>query len=306
MDLFDQLLDNQAEKAGSYTAQVSQPGTPSKPVARAAVDPARLLAGLNPEQARAVQHVNGPLLILAGAGSGKTRVITHRIAWLVEVQKVSPSAILAITFTNKAAAEMKTRVEELVGSVSSAMWIGTFHSMLARILRRYRRSPGLRTQFCHHRFGRPAEGCQAMPGGASSWMRKPLPCALSMARSVRRKTPCRHRQISPREAGSVITAPARLPRSTAVPGQAEAVQQHGLWMSILLEAVHLMESQPDVLAEYQKRFRYILVDEYQDTTMPSTKLVQMLRPDTATSVWSADDDQSIYAFAVPTSEHPRF
>ena len=97
----------------------------------------RLLEGLNPPQREAVLHDEGPLLILAGAGSGKTRVITKRIGYLIEVRGVSPFAVLAITFTNKAAAEMKQRINELVGSVSERMWVGTFHSMFARILRRH-------------------------------------------------------------------------------------------------------------------------------------------------------------------------
>ena len=294
MDLFDQLLDNQADKAGSYTAEVSQPGTPSKPVARAAVDPARLLAGLNPEQARAVQHVNGPLLILAGAGSGKTRVITHRIAWLVEVQKVSPSAILAITFTNKAAAEMKTRVEELVGSVSSAMWIGTFHSMLARILRRYADRLGYERNFAII---------------DSDDQQKVVKQCLAELRLDEKTFAVRavHGQIS--SAKNALQTPADFAREAGSDYRASKIAEvYRLYQDklkransmdfddILLEAVHLMESQPDVLAEYQSRFRYILVDEYQDTNHAQYKLVQMLSAGHRNLCVVGDDDQSIYSF----------
>src|ERR1700735_5022990 len=105
-------------------------------VLRTTADPGHLLEGLNPVQAEAVTHPGGPLLIVAGAGSGKTRVLTHRIAWLLQTQGVSPFEILAITFTNKAADEMRHRVAELVGPVAQRMWISTFHSACVRILRR--------------------------------------------------------------------------------------------------------------------------------------------------------------------------
>ena len=140
MDLFDQLvlpLDNNSKNASPRAPQQNSTSQSRDVRPATGIDPQQLLVGLNPQQAQAVQHDEGPLLILAGAGSGKTRVITHRIAYLVKVRGVRPSAILAITFTNKAAAEMKSRVEELVGTASASMWIGTFHSMLLRILRRF-------------------------------------------------------------------------------------------------------------------------------------------------------------------------
>ncbi|HTX67952.1 MAG TPA: UvrD-helicase domain-containing protein, partial [Thermoleophilia bacterium] len=109
-----------------------------------------LLAGLNPEQRKAVSHVEGPLLILAGAGSGKTRVLTHRVAWLLQVEHVRPDEVMAITFTNKAAGEMKERIEALVGPVARTMWISTFHSMCARLLRREAQRIGYKSTFTIH------------------------------------------------------------------------------------------------------------------------------------------------------------
>ena len=107
-----------------------------------------LLSDLNPQQQEAVSHVNGPLLVLAGAGSGKTKVITHRFAYLTAIQKIASTSILAMTFTNKAAKEMKERIEGLTGKNTNGLWIGTFHSLSARILRRDINNLGFRNDFC--------------------------------------------------------------------------------------------------------------------------------------------------------------
>ncbi len=302
MDLFDQLLDSQASKAGpsatpSTTPTSSRgPGQPagSQAAAGGAGDFSRLLAGLNPEQARAVQHVDGPLLILAGAGSGKTRVITHRIAWLVEVHKVAPSAILAITFTNKAAAEMKTRVLELVGSASAAMWIGTFHSMLARILRRYADRLGYERNFTIL---------------DSDDQQKVVKQCLAELRLDEKTFAIRavHAQIS--AAKNDLQTPADFARLAGSEYRASKVAEvYRLYQDkllransmdfddILLESVRLLENNPDILAEYQARFRYILVDEYQDTNHAQYKLVQMLSAGHRNLCVVGDDDQSIYSF----------
>ncbi|NCA98993.1 MAG: ATP-dependent DNA helicase PcrA, partial [Clostridia bacterium] len=294
MDLFDQLLDNQEAKAGSPAPRFSKPAPRSRPAAGDPVDSARLLAGLNPEQARAVQHVNGPLLILAGAGSGKTRVITHRIAWLVEVQKINPAAVLAITFTNKAAAEMKTRVEELVGSLSTAMWIGTFHSMLARILRRYADRLGYDRNFTI------LDSDDQQKVVKQSLAELKLDEKTFAVRSV-------HAQIS--SAKNALQTPADFAREAGSDYRASKVAEvYRLYQDklkransmdfddILLEAVRLMENHPDILAEYQNRFRYILVDEYQDTNHAQYKLVQMLSAGHRNLCVVGDDDQSIYSF----------
>src|SRR3954464_9663170 len=120
---------------------------PPRPKGRLAVDPATLLDGLNPQQRAAVVHHGGPLLIVAGAGSGKTRVLTHRVAYLLAERGATPGQILAITFTNKAAGEMKERVSALVGPRARAMWVSTFHSMCVRILRAEAKALGLKSSF---------------------------------------------------------------------------------------------------------------------------------------------------------------
>src|SRR5215217_1095737 len=125
----------------------SRPGSPASPLTAAVQEPSPLLAGLNPAQREAVVHGDGPLLIVAGAGSGKTRVLTHRIAHLIRERGVSPFSVLAITFTNKAADEMKARVAALVGPVAQRMWVSTFHAACVRILRRDGPRLGYRSSF---------------------------------------------------------------------------------------------------------------------------------------------------------------
>src|SRR5437764_13865915 len=132
--LFDDLPDAAAQ-------------APDRPRGRLAVDPDTLLEGLNPQQRVAVLHNGGPLLIVAGAGSGKTRVLTHRIAWLIAEQGASPGEILAITFTNKAAGEMKERVEALVGPVARRMWVSTFHAACVRVRRAEAKRLGFSSSF---------------------------------------------------------------------------------------------------------------------------------------------------------------
>ena len=166
-----------------------------------------LLAGLNPEQRKAVMHVDGPLLILAGAGSGKTRVLTHRVAWLIQVRHVRPDEVVAITFTNKAAGEMKERIEDLVGPVARTMWISTFHSMCARLLRREAQRMGYKSSVHHPRRGRPPAAHQALHGGAQ---RRPqaLPAGVDQPPDQRRQEPAAGPRPVPR-AGRALRADRR-------------------------------------------------------------------------------------------------
>ena len=299
MDLFDQLLDDQNDKSktSSRPAQAGHPAHPAHPSPKAepgASDPARLLHGLNPEQARAVQHVEGPLLILAGAGSGKTRVITHRIAYLVKVHHVNPASILAITFTNKAAAEMKSRIEDLVGSVSSAMWVGTFHAMLARILRRFADRLGYDRNFTII---------------DSDDQQKVVKQCLAELRLDEKTYAIRavHGQIS--SAKNALQTPDDFAAQAGGDfRKAKIAEVYRLYQDklkrsnsmdfddILLESVRLLQDNPDILADYQERFHYILVDEYQDTNHAQYKLVQMLSARHRNLCVVGDDDQSIYSF----------
>jgi len=257
-------------------------------------DAENLLQGLNPQQAEAVMHADGPLLILAGAGSGKTRVITHRIAWLISRGGVRPSAILAITFTNKAAAEMKSRVEELVGPESQYMWIGTFHSMMIRILRRFADRAGYERSFSiidTDDQQKVVKNCLAelnLP--EKTFAPKAVHSAISSAKND---------LVGVEEYTRLAGNDYRLGKIAAV----YRLYQERLRKSnsmdfddVLYESVRLFRENPDVLSEYQERFRYILVDEYQDTNHAQYQLVHLLSARHRNLCVVGDDDQSIYSF----------
>jgi DNA helicase-2/ATP-dependent DNA helicase PcrA len=254
----------------------------------------RLLDGLNPQQAEAVRHDQGPLLILAGAGSGKTRVITHRVAWLVRVLDVRPSAILAITFTNKAAAEMKSRIEDLIGSVSQYMWIGTFHAMMMRILRRYADRIGYDRSFAiidSDDQQKVVKSCLAdLNLDEKTFAVKAVHSQISAAKNALLDVGAYERQAGSDYFRSQV---ARVYRCY----QAKLKKNNSMdFDDILVEAVRLLESQPDVLAEYQERFQYVLVDEYQDTNHAQYRLVSLLSARHGNLCVVGDDDQSIYSF----------
>ncbi len=259
-----------------------------------AVDSNELLAELNPQQADAVRHVNGPLLILAGAGSGKTRVITHRIAWLVAEHQVRPSSILAITFTNKAADEMKQRVEALVGLRSQSMWIGTFHAMMLRILRRFADRIGYQRSFAIM--------------DRDDQQRLVKACLQELNFSDKTLTPSAvHSQISNAKNDLVGVEEFTRKAGNAFPLSKIAEVYH-LYQKklkkansmdfddILFESVRLFRENPDVLSEYQARFQYILVDEYQDTNHAQYQLIHLLSAGHRNLCVVGDDDQSIYSF----------
>ena len=228
---------------------------------------------LNPEQLDAVVHAEGPLLIVAGAGSGKTRVLTHRIAHLIEQEGVSPFRILAITFTNKAADEMRTRVEALVGPVAKKMWVSTFHSACVRILRRDIGALGYPTSFTIYdeadatrltgyvlrdlnvdpkRF--PARSVHATISAAKNELIGPEEYAAKASTIFERRIADVYREYQ-----------VRLQRAGALD-----------FDDILTLTVQLFREHPDVLAHYQERFEHVLVDEYQDTNRAQNEIVLML------------------------------
>ena len=261
----------------------------------------RLLAELNPAQREAVTHGEGPLLVLAGAGSGKTRVLTHRIAWLLATGRARPSEILAITFTNKAANEMRERVASLVGGVSRAMWVMTFHSACARILRADADAARLQARVHDLRRGRLAADGQALHGGARA-----RPEALS------RRARSRRRSRAPRTSSS--TPPTTPPRP-APPFEEAVADVYDLYERRMVEAsamdfddllvrtVNLLELFADVREKYRRIFRWVLVDEYQDTNRAQYRLLQLLTEEHRNLTVVGDDFQAVYS--VPRRRHPQ-
>lgn len=249
---------------------------------------------LNEPQREAVFHTDGPLLILAGAGSGKTRVLTHRIAYLIEERGVNPWNILAITFTNKAAGEMRQRVDSLVGFGSESIWVSTFHSMCVRILRRFIDRLGYENRFTIYDTDDQKtlmkEVCRKVDIDTKQFKERMLLSVISSAKNE---------LISPEEfelnAGGDFGQKkiARAYREY----EAQLKANNALdFDDLLVKTVHLLSTQPDVLENYQERFRYIMVDEYQDTNTVQFKLVSLLAGKYRNLCVVGDDDQSIYKF----------
>jgi len=252
-----------------------------------------MLEGLNPAQYDAVLHEGGPLLVVAGAGSGKTRVLTHRIAHLIDEHGVSPFGLLAITFTNKASDEMKRRVGALIGPVADKMWVSTFHSACVRILRREAQHVGYPSSFTIYdqadalrltgyvvrdlnldakRFG--SRAVHSVISGAKNDGIGPIDFAEQATQSYERKV------------AEVFTEyQARLQKAGAMD-----------FDDLLGKAVQLFQRNPDVLETWQRRFEHVLVDEYQDTNQVQNELVLLLAGEHRNVCVVGDADQSIYRF----------
>ena len=252
-----------------------------------------LLEGLNPDQFDAVVHRGGPLLVVAGAGSGKTRVLTHRIAHLLESGEVHPSQILAITFTNKAAEEMRHRIAALIGPVAQHMWISTFHAACVRILRSHGDLLGYPRQFSIYDQGdaqRLTGYCvrdleldpkrfpqRAVHAAISLWKNELLDVAAARERAG---------SIFDRKHADVYELyQQRLERAGALD-----------FDDLLMQTVALFRRHPEVLSHYRDRFRHLLVDEYQDTNVAQNELVLLLGSDHRQICVVGDTDQSIYRF----------
>ena len=250
--------------------------------------------GLNPQQQEAVCHTEGPLLLLAGAGSGKTRVLTHRIAYLIEEKGVNPWNILAITFTNKAAGEMRERVDKIVGYGSENIWVSTFHSSCVRILRRYIDRLGYDKNFTIYDADDQKtvmkEVCKYLQIDTKLYRERSLLAAISSAKDE---------LVSPEEF---------LANAGGDWGQKKVAQVYEEYQKrlrssnaldfddLIVKTVELFRSCPDVLDYYQERFRYIMVDEYQDTNTAQFKFVSLLAEKYKNLCVVGDDDQSIYKF----------
>jgi DNA helicase II / ATP-dependent DNA helicase PcrA len=265
--------------------------------ARAASQPQAgdYLSGLNPEQRRAVEATEGPVLVLAGAGTGKTRVLTTRIAHLLATGRAYPSQILAVTFTNKAAREMKERVTALVGPVAEGMpWLGTFHSIGTRVLRRHAELVGLKSDFTilgtDDQLRLMKQVIEAQNIDEKRWPARSL-AGLIDGWKNRGLTP---KQVPVGEAGAFANG-----RGTAL----YAAYQERLktlnaadFGDLLLECLRLWRENPDVLESYQDRFRYMLVDEYQDTNVAQYLWLRLLAQKRKNLACVGDDDQSIYGW----------
>lgn len=249
---------------------------------------------LNEPQREAVYHTDGPLLILAGAGSGKTRVLTHRIAYLIEERNVNPWNILAITFTNKAAGEMRERVDSLVGFGSESIWVSTFHSMCVRILRRFIDRLGYDNRFTIYDTDDQKtlmkEVCKKVAIDTKVFKERSLMSAIS---SVKNEL------ILPDEFELNAGGDFAKLKIAKVYREYEAQLKANNALDfddLLVKTVQLLQTQPDVLENYQERFRYIMVDEYQDTNTVQFQLVRLLAGKYRNLCVVGDDDQSIYKF----------
>ncbi|MTE20643.1 DNA helicase PcrA [Streptomyces sp. TRM43335] len=273
--------------------------------ARPVVDPAALLEGLNEQQRAAVTHTGSPLLIVAGAGSGKTRVLTHRIAHLLGARGVHPGQILAITFTNKAAGEMKERVEELVGPRARAMWVSTFHSACVRILRRESKRLGFTSSFSIYDAADARRLMALVCRDLELDPKRFPPKSFSAQVSNLKNELVDEEDFAARASdGFEKTLAEAYAMYQARLREANALD----FDDIIMTTVHLLQAFPDVAEHYRRRFRHVLVDEYQDTNHAQYTLIRELvgvdgeSGDDGGGVTRAelcvvgDADQSIYAF----------
>lgn len=249
---------------------------------------------LNPPQKEAVFHTEGPLLILAGAGSGKTRVLTHRIACLMEEKGVNPRNILAITFTNKAAQEMRERVDKLVGMGAESIWVSTFHSACVRILRRHIDFLGFDNHFAIYDTEDQKtvikEVCRRLNIDTKIYKERTLMAKISHAKDE---------MISPEEMELNAGGDFNEKKIAAVYKEYQATLRKNNALDfddLIVKTVELFQNCPDVLEYYQERFQYIMVDEYQDTNTAQFKFVSLLASKYQNLCVVGDDDQSIYKF----------
>ncbi|WP_354041376.1 UvrD-helicase domain-containing protein [Devosia sp. UYZn731] len=272
--------------AGSITSQFKRPPAPD------------YLSGLNDEQRDAVVSIDGPLLVLAGAGTGKTRVLTTRIAHIINTNRAWPSQILSVTFTNKAAREMKERIEKLVPRLESMPWMGTFHSIGARILRAHAELVGLKSTFTildtddQIRLIK-----QLLEADNIDEKRWPAKLFASMMDGWKNKG-LLPKDVSPADSGSYANGRgAKLYADYQARLKSLNAADFG---DLLLECIRLFKENPDVLAEYHRKFKYMLVDEYQDSNVAQYLWLRLLaagRPASEANICVVgDDDQSIYGW----------
>ncbi|HMH30790.1 MAG TPA: DNA helicase II [Steroidobacteraceae bacterium] len=254
------------------------------------MDVSHLLDGLNEDQRQAVASPLGAALVLAGAGSGKTRVLVHRVAWLIQVEGASPNSILAVTFTNKAAAEMRSRIETLLGIPSGAMWLGTFHGLAHRLLRIHWREAGLPQSFqildSEDQARVLRKVLKALDLDETRWIPREILWFINAQKDEG------HRPKHIKDDGD----PTRRQLIKIYQAYEDACQRAGVvdFAELLLRAYELWRDNPALLQHYRTRFQHVLVDEFQDTNAIQYKWLMLLTAQGGMPFVVGDDDQSIY------------
>ena len=254
------------------------------------IEESPLLVGLNEVQKRAVSTVDGPVLILAGAGSGKTRVITHRIAYLIQEKRINPENILAVTFTNKASREMKYRVEDLLGGMGKGLWVTTFHSLGARVLRKHASAVGYDRSFSIYDDSQQKSTMKAVIKLLNlDPKRYAIRYCLDMISGFKAQSlapdEVRPREFDPKLVEIYAAYQEELKKSQAFD-----------FDDLLFQLVKLFRLNPEILAIYQEQFEYIMVDEYQDTNVIQYQLIRLLSNLHNNVCVVGDEDQSIYSW----------
>jgi len=254
---------------------------------------AQILGGLNPEQRKAVQATDGPVMIIAGPGSGKTRTLTHRIAYLLAAGKAQPHEIIALTFTNKAAREMKERVQQLVGERTKGMWVGTFHASFARLLRREGDKIGYSRDFSIYDTDDSKRIVKAQLNRLNIDTSRFKPRTLQRLISS-----AKNEMITPQEYANMARGAMQEKAAQVYPGYQQTLRQSNAmdFDDLLIKPVELFDQHEDVLEKYQQRWQYIHIDEYQDTNHAQYVLAKKLAGGHQNLCVVGDDAQSIYAF----------
>ena len=253
-----------------------------------------LLTSLNDKQQEAVRHFEGPLLILAGAGSGKTRVLTYRIAYLIETHQINPYNILALTFTNKAANEMRERVDQIVPYGSQNIWVSTFHSTCVRILRRYIDHLGYERNFTIYdsddQRALMKDICKHLNIDTKKYKEKTFLNAISSAKD---------KLITPEQYADEVAKDYNKKIFGTVYKEYQKRLRHNNALDfddLIMLTVQLFQTNAEVLDYYQQRFQFVLVDEYQDTNAAQFTFLSLLASRYQNLCVVGDDDQSIYKF----------
>jgi DNA helicase-2/ATP-dependent DNA helicase PcrA len=252
-----------------------------------------LLQGLNEPQRMAVMHNSGPLLIFAGAGSGKTRTLTHRIAYLIQQEGVSPNRILAVTFTNKAAKEMRSRLEDIIGPTAKRMWLGTFHALCAQMLRIHGERIGLNPRFVIFDYDDQLRLMKELVKDANLDTQRFAP-----ARMLGRISDAKNDLKTPEDVSSTATRPHERIWSTLYTNYQRRLREQSAldFDDLLVEAVRLLKTDAESREHWSERFQHVLIDEFQDVNEAQFQWARMIASKHRNICVVGDDDQSIYAW----------